>query len=415
MAVTFFTGPPVTVYTRGNPVQYNVRTDVGSGTLNLRIVFRVVITDLSGGNSKEYIQSAEPVFAFGPGYAIFDIWKILHDYFKEFDFPGGLTNITKATKGLCKFYVEAWDISGDPTETSDAVPWNDDGGTAVWGGIAWEWDKGNTFLTTRMNDLFPSVPFLTWHPQSMYVTPDQDEYLYYFVSDDEITELKLKAKCYRNNNTTQTVVPRTKTGIGPAEIYIIPVGFNAIVGPEMGYPELCWKYDVWLENQDGEKVSQVRTYFLDRKYYNNHRYFIFQTSLYGGDTLHTTGEGEEKNDLKSREVSIINNAIAYNVALGQNKNVDFLNQKGMKVTTGELTKAEVNWLDDMFCSPNVYEKLQGRYVPIRITSKSIAKGKDNDQRRTITFEYEYRFKNMVHTPYSIDVADAPIDIEISPD
>lgn len=146
--------------------------------------------------------------------------------------------------------------------------------------------------------------FLTYKPNGTLVLPAAPEYLLWLHNlAADITELKL---CVQGYYTTAPTTPTatknplaTLSSVSPMEAYSIPVGPDVVVGDateQLDATDLIY-YEAWLQNQDDDRVSEVRRYYYDATYHRQAKHLIYINSL-GAATV-VTATGQSATDLRT--------------------------------------------------------------------------------------------------------------------
>ena len=146
------------------------------------------------------------------------------------------------------------------------------------------------FFTRYLAD---SRRFLTWQPHEKWVDVNQPEFLYYLVNFiPRPQELHLRVDIYYTDGTTDTLTAQKMTTVGQFVVYSIPVGFTALglATREAAQSKEVHAYNVWVSNEYGGRLSEVRTYYMQRDYEPNRRFLLYANSLGGYDTLRCTGQ-----------------------------------------------------------------------------------------------------------------------------
>ena len=107
---------------------------------------------------------------------------------------------------------------------------------------------------------------------------DQPEFLYYLVNfTPRPPELRLRVDVYYTDGSTDTLTAQKMTTVGQYVVYSMPVGFTALGLParEAAQAKQVHRYQVWVSNESGQRLIEVRTYFVHRDYEPNVRYLLF--------------------------------------------------------------------------------------------------------------------------------------------
>ena len=133
--------------------------------------------------------------------------------------------------------------------------------------------------------------FLTYKPNFSSIRPNQPEYLTYLTNINPApSELRLRVTVLFASGVRSTITRITLSGVQGMTAYCIPVGMQAL--DLLGLGDIV-QYEVWLSNQHNERLSEIRTYFVDTSYVRNERYILFENSLGAFDTLPIMGDGIE--------------------------------------------------------------------------------------------------------------------------
>ncbi len=249
----------------------------------------------------------------------------------------------------------------------------------------------NSYTTSILTSYFvASQKFLTWQPRIKTVTTSQQEYLSFMVPS-AATTIKLIAKYYYSDGSTSVNTPLTKTSISEYDIYMFPTGYSQIINPVAGKQIIKW--DIWIADQTNTVISEIFTYKLILKPEVDQRYFLIENSVGGFDTLRTTGENSTSLSVQTDVGQKILQQGYSPVAAGFQKLLS-IGQPTYKQAAGWRTKAEIDWLEELLYSKNVYEDFNGEFVPVIINTASIDKYTSRQTLLPLNFEYSYAFNNL---------------------
>jgi len=335
----------------------------------------------SGTYVKVSSQELTPI----DNYANFDIHDCLHAYLTK-DLPDYAANtITRCNNILKRYKIRYSEKYGDDPEYQQLT--ESDVCYILKGGLSHIENSYTTFYIDAY--LIDEMKFNTWQPRTKTVTKAQQEYLYFMVGSTTTT-IKLKAKHYYTDGTTNTVTVTTKTGTAEYELYTIPSGYNQIITPTSG--KTVAKYEVWIENQSDVVKSEVFTYKLTDKEVIDQHYFLFENSVGVFDTFRATGVHTEGAKIESR-VSQHITQMDYDYKDHSFDKHDTSSQQTFSVNTGFLTLEQSQWLQQLFESKLVYEDVYGKFVPIVIKTDTIVVDESRLNARAYQFEYYYAFNN----------------------
>lgn len=252
----------------------------------------------------------------------------------------------------------------------------------------------------------PNRKFLTWCP-SQVVLPEQPNYLY-FLTNMKPTPTILTLRIYRfYSDGTEDNAAISLMAIGDVQYmttYSVPVGVK-----QLGIIELSKKvvkYIVWLNNQDGEIISELRTYIIDWKYYREKRYILFRNSFGAYDSLGLTGDFLENLNV-SRDESERYKPF---MSLPSFSEIEVSKVTGIReitINTGWLTKLEREWLEELALSEDVFLVTDRDYIPLVLTDSGYI-ANDSSERaigRTFTLRYANKYRNFSRLPISEPIAE----------
>lgn len=244
------------------------------------------------------------------------------------------------------------------------------------------------FFTTYLD---ATRKFLTWQPQDKLVDRQQPEFLYFLVNFTPApTLLTLRCRVYYADGSGETYTVRSLANVGQYQVYGVPVGVAALglAAKETAAGKEAFRYEVWLNNQDGHQVSEVRRYLINRAYQRNVRYLLFANSLGGFDTLRCTGQVSESIALTTRlaqqplETSYLP---ASSEVFVTSKTGDRL----LTVATGLRDGDEVNYLAELAYSPEVYVLTAEGLVSLVATEGGFALRSTDENLSGRVFQYRY--------------------------
>lgn len=193
------------------------------------------------------------------------------------------------TPYYCKLIVK---VDGVTDYTEDLPP-----GTAAFAGVAErDWaDYNDVFFSDWVGK---ERRFLTYKPVDNVIGADQPELLYWLHNySDSIDVLNVKVVATTAAGTEITGIALTLANVSPMKVYSIPVGLPVLSSIHNERAQIV-KYTIWLTDENGDRVSEVRTYTIDKVYRRNTRYVYFLNSLGVYDCLRITGTGAEGLDME---------------------------------------------------------------------------------------------------------------------
>ncbi|SDM40878.1 hypothetical protein [Pedobacter antarcticus] len=238
---------------------------------------------------------------------------------------------------------------------------------------------------------------------------DQPQYLY-FLNTRETVQAVLNCRYYFTDGSVAAIVLQT-VELHTWKKYGFNVSFNHIYIPN-DYPvKIVKKYEIWISNTSGVQISESRLYILDDQYRAQVRYFLNWSSFGTLDSRMFYGRGSLEFDLVQSEANqIYQNTTS--ALKGTSFVYDLKLQSKFKVTTGFLrNRDQLLFNRDFFVSPIKFIVNSSRWLPVKVTSKTIGEIEDGNHLYAQQFEYEYLFQDNAYTEGDIE---KPIEPEERP-
>lgn len=376
-----------------NPIALELDADDPETKDNLSFNVEVWIEDeyLSGDYAKVLEEALEQP-ADANGETVFDVSAVLdaNENLKMHLPPYNENDILLGAGIFKRFYLKHAEKYGTPpviqafTQVTTNFIYN--------GGLSYEeFAEGNYFKSYFQRQR----PFLTWQPTRKTVFDDQPEYLYYAVASDSVTEIRLQVTVHYDNGAESTywATDKVKTGLQKYEVYCIPVGYHQLIyGSSAG--NILW-YEVQVFDQTLTAVSEVRRYDIEQGYYPNRRYFLYQNSLGGSDTVVCVGQASDRLRTKTTEaMKTLDHD--YSIEDGEYLVVSKVGEQRLSLSTGYKSKEYIDSLKDFVLSKEVYLMANDRYLPVRISGNY----KDDEANNLHLLDIAVELPNVSsYTPY----------------
>ena len=226
-------------------------------------------------------------------------------------------------------------------------------------------DSAANFLTQN---------FLTWQPNLKPVTYYSPEFLTYYAVLDSTAMLR----AYFTDKTGDVVSQRD---MGLADLmkgyaYTIPLQYAA-VAEKLGNKMPAY-YDVWIENQKGERITYIQRYYASDMKSETEQWILFENSLGGIDTFRAYGSSNFTGEHTHNIAEIDDISLEYRVDTARKFQKD----------TGYLNKKERSWLLDFFPSLKKYI-YTGSYIRSIIVVESNVTYTDKELPSNYSFTYKY--------------------------
>ena len=396
-------------YFSHNPVTLDVNVPDHASKDFLRAVCEVWIERDYGSDSYEKIFEAEQPLD-SQGNTLFNFREVL-DSFLQPQLPG--LTIQRQDHQFTRFYLRFFERYGDPETTGGVTQVQEN--MLLMGGISeLEYARGNFFGLH-----FAQKPFYSWQPLQKYVAPDQPEYLLFIVNSFDYSQFDVVVKLYYiqpdGSETSSEHVIYSRSSVSKYEPFLFPVGYEQLHLAGYGCSELD-RYEVYVKNGP-QIVSEIRTYILDYSIHRYRRYFLYQNSLGGWDTLVTTGKAEQSlridSETQERYLPPDHGPLERPTEV-----VSRTASPEVDVSVGYKGKDMMQALQDFMVAREVYtiEKKNDRLelTPVEVDLRSAT---IHDETETLqTFDFSYRPPRfMQYTPVLLSPANPAIPIEASAD
>lgn len=223
--------------------------------------------------------------------------------------------------------------------------------------IAFRVVRGGIKNTINAADFF-IANFLTWQPQTKDVTYYLPEFLTYYATVDVVVRLRAFYSDDQHEDIQLAVIPAGKAMSVPASYVIV----NGLLTKKLpGF------YDVWVEDQLGQRLSYVQRYVAAPSKGEDEAWFFFENSLGGVDTFRAGGQREITGEYEHLMTDYDDTLEEYRTELTQK----------IKQNTGLIDEYERRWLLDFFSSVSRYVYDESAFRKIVIHESDVAFSKTN--------------------------------------
>lgn len=233
--------------------------------------------------------------------------------------------------------------------------------------------------------------FLTWQPAEKLVTRNQTEKLF-FLLQEEVGQLQLRIAYFFMDGLGNHSYPINSIDNPPSKtVYELTITPSVMQVP--GWEtDLLDYYEVWMQDDQLNRISEIRRFTMDYTFKENDRIFLFQNSLGGFDTIRIFGDQEDTLEYDRISVKSVlgTDFTELNHRLAQ---FSVTEVRKYKANTGWITPEATAWIRDFFLSKKVYRIMSGKLVPIIIDSTQVIHRKDKQELFSIDFEYSQSFSN----------------------
>lgn len=226
--------------------------------------------------------------------------------------------------------------------------------------------------------------FLTWKPNGHVIDLNSTLKLYHLSTYDGNVRLY-----WRINGDAQSENFIALDDLEANTVYEIIASPGLLFSFMGSYVSDIEYFDLWLEKQsDGTVLSETRRYFMDWKYREFRREFLFANSYRGAyDTLRFTGKGSESWETESYTYE----HKVYDEELNKIKQSRSKLSNPQKTSTGWISREVLEYMQEFLLSEDRYEIRNGKLYPVYITSSKVSKRDDGEYMYSLEIEFQYAF------------------------
>lgn len=299
-----------------------------------------------------------------------------------------LNTLERLTDRIKRFKHYTGSMTG--TETEPASLTASDASLVLLGGLsklAWP-TIGTTFFTAY---LAATKKFLTWAPIEKQVDRTQEDYLNFFVYDEDITEIRLLVRALYSDgshNTSNTTSTRDTLAVSFQQLIQVPAGPVNSGALLINPAKTLIGYELWLIDQTNAVISEVRKYFIDPVSDPRKKFFMFLNSLGAFEVLRFIGQTEYTTEV-SKEAVVRFLPYNYSALAGEKEVSNALLQESGSYSSGFIdgpySRQWMEYLKDFLISRQVYDVTTGSRKPVLVTAGSYPMGADQNYERFVRF------------------------------
>ncbi len=244
-----------------------------------------------------------------------------------------------------------------------------------------------TFFSSHFD---ANCPFLTFQPNNKVIDAVQPEFLFWLCNAlPKPNSISVRVKVYHEDGFVQTIAGQTLNVVTQYTVYCIPVGFVALgLGNFSTAENPITSYEVWLNNDLGDRITEIRTYELDHIYEPNTRYLLMVNSLGGYDTIRTVGTAQAslKVNRNKGEKALDSNYLPSSAEVFV---TGITGKKEIAINTGYFDGVNSAYYSELMFAEEIYIATKDGFVPLTLVTESLTTVEDNVDLtgRTFTFEY----------------------------
>lgn len=388
-------------YFSKNPIPFSVQAYPGyEGLENYRLYCDTRVEEVSGSGIfvsklKQELTPDED------GVALFQLRSAFREVLQATptEFTDGITILTDRVK-LYKNFIghlqndetepeSIW--APDPLQASDPF-------LVILGGIDKRNYPGLEYLSTY---LAANKKFMTWAPLEKQVGRLQEDYLNFFIYNGQITLVSVMVKAYYDDDTNQTFSPAGGNGLLHGQLLQIPAGPKNLNVHALNPEKNLLKYELWLEDQNSNVISEVRTYIVARVSHPLARHLMFLNSLGAWEVIRFTGQAERSEKYERQKVQRFLEH-DYESLEGEVAIRDVTSQVRHNFSSGFIKgKSARDWMHHMRELARCrmfYDITSGARIPLMNVTTDFSFHKDQDYEYFIRIEAEDVYINESYTP-----------------
>ncbi|MVM36141.1 hypothetical protein GO755_39380 [Spirosoma sp. HMF4905] len=255
--------------------------------------------------------------------------------------------------------------------------------------LAW----GSSFFTSYMSE---NRPFLTWQPDGKTIGENQQEYVYFLLNFSPApASIIRRYRVHYTNGTYETLEYGALSGGQPFQVVSVPVHPAAL----NLNPAMVDYYEVWLADQDRNRLSQVRTYRVDHSYRSQERWLLFANSLGGWDTMRLLGEGAETLTTE-RTTAELERPAGAPADYSELRVIHLVGSREITVSTGYFEQAahhQLKYLDELMLSKEIYLVDSRGHQALEMVTNSLVDKEDNTDLLARNFTFRFSTPQMNHS------------------
>ncbi len=245
--------------------------------------------------------------------------------------------------------------------------------------------------------------FLTWRPRVSYVDRTQEDYLTYFSAISATTQLKVRVKAYFDDATeeTATINETDPSSELYGKMYQIPAGPVTSGATGINPLKNLIEYDLWIENQDNEVITEVMNFRLTTFKPSLTRYILFLNSISGYDVVRMTGKTARSSEIEKQKVNKYLD-FDYLSSDGEEKNTHSQSIQNFEYSSGmfkgKYAQYMSEYMQDLLHSKKAYDITNGERIPINISGGTFRIEETADFKYFTRFEANLAYTDSVFSP-----------------
>jgi len=334
---------------------------------NYRVLLEVYFEDTYRGGDYRLAAQMDGTPESGTGFVYFDLSPVLSAECRaarsEPLVPTWSTDAPALADNLRRYYFRYTEEYGAPPVAQD---WQYSGyNTAMDAGIGQSLFAEGDFL----GGLDATDALLTWMPDGRRLSLVQPEFLAWYNHSGSTKSVYVEFQWYDVTDNTLSAADFVFGGaplsVRAGEVALLPVN-PTLLG--LDAEANAYKYRIRVTN-GASALSQWRTYYIDREYYESERYVQYLNGFGVPECHRCTGDLTKKLKVE-RQVAQYPLAPAYNEQASDRRQYARTWDNELTYRTGFLSAAEAETLQEMLLAGEVYDVSSAGYIPLLITSNA---------------------------------------------
>src|SRR5690606_5478910 len=231
-------------------------------------------------------------------------------------------------------------------------------------------------------------------PNKKRVDINHPELLHFYSGKNEITSLALRRTIVFTDKSTHTVDIDSISGVTLGSIYRMPAGFTQLGLHAYTEDKTPARYRVWLEDQEGDPVSEEREYIIEHISKPYTRYWMFTNSLGMWEIMRAEGKSGLSFNIE-RELTTGYLQQGYDRTKGEIRTRVLGSTEELEVSTGFFSsKEEAVWAKELLLSQKVFLLTNSQRIPYNITTSEYKPFEDADYKWYLRFDAQLAYNNL---------------------
>lgn len=241
--------------------------------------------------------------------------------------------------------------------------------------------------------------WLTWQPQLSTILAESPGWLYYLHLQNS-NQLYAHYVLMREDGS-QYATHYTSFEPDYGDVHLLPLRLKALFPPlsDEDFADIASLRVFVSSSTDPDSTankSSEREFVIDDNYYPHVRYFIYQNSLSGFDTLSCTGAFQQSSSVEKQEARRVL-PVSYTPDQAEYLQFRSRERSGRKGSTGWVSAEKISMLREFLASENIQEVIgwphSPRLAPVSLRTNSARLLQDDNNLHSLEFEYDYAFAN----------------------